>query len=502
MATEKRAGRLKEKSFAVASGKGGVGKTTTAVNLALYAARKGLRTGLLDLDPLSDAAALLDIGKPEHAIKASAGQKKSSPDTPEKKNLADYRITVFEKLDLLFPSQKLSSKERVGLFKLIFEDFALTLDESYDLLIFDMPAGSDYEENIRFLPPVGRIIIVTNPEPTAHVAAGHFIKVAAEALPHVQGEPENAAPFFVWHNRYTEHSVAGFDPKDIVGTYNRNVAEEDRLEPEIRERLEDLAFIPSDQSLDLLQGTPDLMLLILRNILSVLVSMLEARTEEHSGRLPFSKSTKEILRYHLSRYDEIADIDATLEETGGYLKELLMGRLSAAAGDDTGTFEKLSLFTAEEEDVLRLFIAALKADELRTALGKTARILEREVNARAEAGKLFSAAVPGQDPAAVDRSLTGLLVRLCNDADLPETMRNFGGLLLFHFSLSKLFRSQTVTELVYGLIPKKSDRKGHELRDRNAQIRSILGSDTGFKRHISNSSESSTLSRCTRYRPL
>ncbi|MFO7849534.1 MAG: ParA family protein, partial [Spirochaetia bacterium] len=43
-------------TIAVASGKGGVGKTTTVTNLGIYAARKGMRVAIIDADPLSDIA--------------------------------------------------------------------------------------------------------------------------------------------------------------------------------------------------------------------------------------------------------------------------------------------------------------------------------------------------------------------------------------------------------------------------------------------------------------
>ena len=51
---------VRKKTIALASGKGGVGKTTTAANLAVYYARKGLNIGIIDLDPFSDIASLFD----------------------------------------------------------------------------------------------------------------------------------------------------------------------------------------------------------------------------------------------------------------------------------------------------------------------------------------------------------------------------------------------------------------------------------------------------------
>src|SRR5208337_763943 len=67
--------RVISRSIAIGSGKGGVGKTITACNLAIFYARKGLRVGLVDLDPLSDVASLLDIYESEqvfHGVAAEA----------------------------------------------------------------------------------------------------------------------------------------------------------------------------------------------------------------------------------------------------------------------------------------------------------------------------------------------------------------------------------------------------------------------------------------------
>ena len=96
-----------KKIVAIASGKGGVGKSTTAVNLAVGLQQQGLRVGLLDADIYGPSIAMM-LGVPENTRPQAIDEKYFRP--------TDSRICCsceLTRTSCVLTSRSLSSSDRV-----------------------------------------------------------------------------------------------------------------------------------------------------------------------------------------------------------------------------------------------------------------------------------------------------------------------------------------------------------------------------------------------------
>jgi len=455
--------RVVGKSIAVSSGKGGVGKTITACNLAIYYARKGMRVGLVDLDPLSDVAALLDLQESEQAITGGARVAIRSGG-----GIADYQMPVFKGLEILFPFQKLARGEAAGMLEKIYRLYLKEVDGLYDLLIFDMPAGMSYEDNLVYLPFMKRLVLVTNPEPTAHASAGAYVKEVQRLYP---GTLIN-----VWHNRYSSLVKDGFNPVDVAGNYNKFVGPAERLSSKEKDLLVDFAFIPEDPALDLLQGEPNPVLHVLSCMRDSLDHVHGRLLSNASRGLHVPRGVQEVLTLYAQRHPAIGKPTEYLERFGSYLREVI-----TAAVDPTGDDAGATRFSPAEQRVLVTFLERIKGSALRRELVRLEGLLADRIRQLDMSRRVMAGAGAHEQDKALDRELGRLLVTANRTARRSAIMRSHGTLLLFYFSLYKLYQSRTLMALIRGLIPRRRNQKGRMVRDRFQQIRTLVEGDPAYR---------------------
>lgn len=158
--------------IAVASGKGGVGKTNLAVNLGLVLARRKLRVALLDADlGTANADILLGIQPRYHLHHVVTGQKKLSEVIVE----APFGLQLIPGGSGLPDMADMPVRDRETLLHNL-----LLLDGAVDLLLIDTGAGVD-RRVVQFVQAAGEVVIVTTPEPTAITDAYALIKVLSNS---------------------------------------------------------------------------------------------------------------------------------------------------------------------------------------------------------------------------------------------------------------------------------------------------------------------------------
>jgi len=161
-------------TIAITSGKGGVGKSTVAVNLAVELARLGRRVVLLDADlGTANADVLCNVMPATTLAHVIAGRREiEDAITP-----APGGFGLIPGGSGLAQLAALSTYERDRLL----EQFR-RLEASYDVLLIDTGAGVG-PNVLGFLTAAQRVLVVTTPDPTSITDAYAVIKTAHRQSP-------------------------------------------------------------------------------------------------------------------------------------------------------------------------------------------------------------------------------------------------------------------------------------------------------------------------------
>lgn len=175
--------------IAISSGKGGVGKSTTAVNIALALKQAGARVGLLDAD-------IYGPNQP-HMLGI-----KSEPEVVDEKFMLPIEryglqtISFGNLIDPDTPAVWRGPMVTKALQQLVFQ----TRWDKLDYLIIDMPPGTgDIQLTLAKQVPVSGAVVITTPQDIALIDARKGLEMFRKASVNVLGIIENMSSFQCTH---------------------------------------------------------------------------------------------------------------------------------------------------------------------------------------------------------------------------------------------------------------------------------------------------------------
>ena len=194
---------------AVASGKGGVGKSTTAVNLALALAAEGARVGILDADIYGPSQPMMMgiEGRPE-----SADGKSMEP-------LENYGVQVMSIGFLVEADSPMVWRGPMAT-QALDQLLRQTNWGDLDYLIVDLPPGTgDIQLSLSQKVPLTGAVIVTTPQDIALLDAKKGIKMFEKVGVPIQGIVENMAVHVCEKCGHVEHIFGADGGKKMAAEY-------------------------------------------------------------------------------------------------------------------------------------------------------------------------------------------------------------------------------------------------------------------------------------------
>jgi len=211
---------------AVASGKGGVGKSTVAVNLALAWAAQGARVGILDADI---------YGPSQPLMLGLTGQRPTSPDGKHLRPLTSHGISAMSIGFLVDADQPM-----VWRGPMVTQALTQLLGETQwgelDYLVVDMPPGTgDIQLTLAQRVPVAGAVIVTTPQDISLADARKGLKMFEKVSVPVLGIVENMSVHVCSQCGHAEHIFGSGGGARMAAEYGVRLLGELPLDAHIRE---------------------------------------------------------------------------------------------------------------------------------------------------------------------------------------------------------------------------------------------------------------------------
>lgn len=184
--------------IAVSSGKGGVGKSTVAVNIAVSLALDGARVGLMDAD----------VYGPNVPLMLGAGNARPEVEGNKLVPIEAYGVRLMS-MALLQPGDKPMIVRGPILHGLVKQFLTDVLWGELDYLIVDMPPGTgDVQLSLAQLVPVQGAVLVTTPQEVAVMDVRRALRMFETVAVPVLGVVENMS-YFVAPDTGNRYNIFG-----------------------------------------------------------------------------------------------------------------------------------------------------------------------------------------------------------------------------------------------------------------------------------------------------
>ncbi len=261
---------------AVASGKGGVGKSTTAANLALALAAEGASVGILDADIYGPSVPMMlgISGKPE------------SEDGKTMEPLENYGVQVMSIGFLVAQDEAMIWRGPMAT-QALEQLLRQTNWRELDYLIVDMPPGTgDIQLTLSQRVPMTGAVIVTTPQDIALLDAKKGIKMFQKVGVPILGVVENMAVHVCSECGHSEHIFGADGGKNMAREYGMDYLGALPLDIQIR--------LQADSGKPTVVADPDsAVAAIYRAVARQVAVSIAAKNKDFSSKFPSIKISKD-----------------------------------------------------------------------------------------------------------------------------------------------------------------------------------------------------------------